>query len=84
MEYFYNTIGDKKRGKEMMVDEEESLKSEVERFGTKCAPDHTPHISTKEQYSKIKDFYQNTFITTRKAEKRNVFVILNSNYYTNS
>ena len=53
VKYFYETKRDKKRAMEITVDDEESLKSELERLGTKRLPDHTAHILTKEQHSKF-------------------------------
>ena len=38
-------------------------------------------LLTKEQYKKVKEFNQNESIITRKADKSNVFVILDKDYY---
>ena len=63
------------------VSEEDNFKCELERFGTKHIIDHTRDVLSRDQYRKIKEKRNNPQITIRKADKSNVFVIPNSQYY---
>ena len=56
IELLFESLRDKARENKVRVSNEESLKSELERIGTKTINDHTNYLLTKEQRDKIKDF----------------------------
>ena len=83
VELFYENVREKIRNKKGTLEDEESFKCELERFGTKQVSDHTPHLLTKDQLSKVKEFNANSNIVTRKADKSNVYVVMNKVDYDN-
>ena len=83
VELFYENVREKVRNKKVTLEDEESFKCELERFGTKQVSDHTPHLLTKDQLSKVKEFNANSSIVTRKADKSNVYVVMNKVDYDN-
>ena len=81
VEMLYENIKEKHRSNEVTIENEESLKSSLERFGMKTPKNFTKDLLTKEQYDKIKCFNLNKDIVTRRADKSNAFVILDKTYY---
>ena len=70
------------KSKKVLVHNEEDLKCELVRFGTKETRDRTEDILTREQqYQLFKEFNQDPSISTRKssvkkADISNIYVIL--------
>ena len=83
IELLFEKIKEKEKNNEITIVNEDLLKSELERIGVK--KNHKMHkdLLTREQYNKIKDFNKIDSIITRKADKSNVFVILDKIYYNN-
>ena len=83
LELLFEDVKELEKSKKVLVHNEEDLKCELERFGTKEIRDRTKDILTREQYKLIKEFNQDPSIITRKADKSNVYVILDKEYYEN-
>ena len=83
IELLYENIKEKEKCKKVLVPEDEALKSELERFGMRNVQDYNKDVLTKNQYKKIKEFNTIESIVTRKADKNNVFVILDKEFYEN-
>lgn len=81
IELLYENIKEKVRSRVINVSNEENLKCELERFGTKRVVDHTRDLLTPEDYNKFKELRNNDQIAIRMADKTNIFVILNSQFY---
>ena len=59
-----------------MVHNEEDFKCELERFGAKEIRDRTKDILTRKQYEFIKEFNKDPSIIMKKADKTNLYIIL--------
>jgi hypothetical protein len=81
IEKLYDDIRDKQRSNTLTIENDDIIKCELERFGMMKPSNFQRDVLSKEQYQKIRDFNSNTSITVRKADKSNVFVILNSDDY---
>ena len=82
IEKLYDSIEEKCKNKELIIKDEEVLKCELKRFGFRKVNHHaTNDILTKDDYAKIKEFRNNDNIIIRKADKSNIFVIMNSKDY---
>jgi len=82
VELLYEDIRTKVQRKDVIVDSEEILKSDLETFGMRPAKNYFSDVLTKEQYTKIKEFNEIDNIITRKADKSNVFVVLDREFYS--
>ena len=83
IEMLYENIKEKEKQKSLTIVNDVCLKSDLEKFGMKRISNFHKDLLTKEQYKKVKEFNQNENIITRKADKSNVFVILDKDYYVN-
>lgn len=81
IELLYENIKDKVRAQKVVLHNEDAMKCELERFGTKNFDDHLPNILSKDQMKKIKEFAKTPTIAIRRADKSNVFVLLDKQYY---
>ena len=81
IELLYEDIRKKQRSNMITGSEEDSFKCELEPFSTKHIIDHTRDVLNRDQYRKVKVIRNKTQIAIRKSDKRNVSVILNSQYY---
>ena len=81
VEKLFEDIKNKETGKAVTIEDESSLKTDLERFGRKeLTPARQP--LSKRQENLIKEFNRNEDIVVRKADKSNVFVILDRDFYT--
>ena len=84
IEKLYERINRNVNDKLIIVQDDEKLKCDLKRHGLRDMHNHQPKdILTKQQYESIKDFRDNKDITIRKADKSNIFVILNRDTYIN-
>ena len=81
IEMLYENIKEKEKQKRVTIVDDACLKSDLEKFGMKKVNHFHEDLLTKEQYKMVKEFNQNDSIITRKADKSNVFVILDKDYY---
>ena len=81
IEMLYENIKEKEKQKSVTIVDDACLKSDLEKFGMKKINHFHEDLLTKEQYTMVKEFNQNDSIITRKADKSNVFVILDKDYY---
>jgi len=81
VELLYDKIKDLEASRKLVIQSDDVLKSELERFGLSHSRDFNSDLLTKFQYQKIKNFNSNDKIITRKADKSNVFVIMDKHYY---
>jgi hypothetical protein len=81
VEKFYQTIVQLEGSNEVTVENFEKLKCELKRYGLNDVKDYNHDILTKKDFELIKEFKQNNNIVIRKADKSNVFVILNKDDY---
>jgi len=83
VEILYNNISDLSSSKKILVENDEVLRSELERFGLRKNRNFHSDLLSSDQYRKVKEFSSNESIVIRKADKSNVFVILERDYYDN-
>ena len=69
--------------KEVRIENMERLKCELKRFGINNITDFNKDLITKEEYECIKKLKNDSSIVIRKADKSNMFVILNKEDYMN-
>lgn len=81
VEILYENIKEKVKMNKIKLVNDENLKSDLESFGMKQHRNYNKDLLTKEQYAKVKQFNQIDNIVTRRADKSNVFVILDKSYY---
>ena len=83
VEKLYEDIKLKESTKLLEIDDDASLEAELERFGLKQQqPCKNP--LTKEQGNLIKEFSSEESVIMRKADKSNVYVLLNKEHYVRS
>ena len=78
IEKLFFTIKKFESEKKVIITDEDRLKCELKRFGLKDRRNFDKDLMTKEQYAKFKELMENDTITKRKADKNNVFVLMNS------
>ena len=84
MEKLYENIERNIKDNLIIVQDDEKLKCDLKRHGLRDMQNHQlVDLLTKEQYKSIKEFRDNNDITIRKADKSNIFVILNREAYIN-
>jgi len=81
VEMLYDDVKEKEKSKNIIIVNEEELKSDLETFGMKSVKEYLPDVLTGEQYRKVREFNRIDSIVTRKADKSNAFVILDKSYY---
>jgi hypothetical protein len=81
VEKFYQNIVQLSDKEEITVENFESLKCELKRYGLNDIKDFNRDILSKTDYEKIKQFKGNNNIVIRKADKSSIFVILNKTDY---
>lgn len=67
--------------KKISVENQDHLKCDLRRFGYNTYKDFNKDLLTREDYGFLKEFCSNPDIVIRKADKSNVFVLLENNYY---
>ena len=83
IEKLYNDIVKQEKCNSVKINDNERLKTELRLFGVKKCSEFHKDILTKEQYNTVRNFMQeNTDIIIRKADKSNVFVIMDRDKYT--
>jgi hypothetical protein len=70
--------------KQIRIIQEDKMKCELEKFGMKNNTDYEKDVLTREQHEKIKKLRDNKDIVIRKADKSNIFVIINKEDYSKS
>jgi len=81
VELLYERICDLSSSKSIVVGNDEVLRSELERFGLRRNKSFESDLLTRDQYDKVKKFASDPSIVIRKADKSNIFVILDRKYY---
>lgn len=81
IEKLYGNIKSEENKKNVVIDNEELLKSELKTFGLKAKRNINNDVITMEQHTLLKELRQDERIIIRKADKSNVFVILNKDDY---
>jgi len=80
VEKLYENIKDKERNGSIKISDDSNLKTELERFGKKKLFGNKNPL-TKDQNKLIKDFINNNDVIIRKADKSNIFVVLDMEKY---
>ena len=81
IEKLYRSISNKADRNIIKISNNEQLKCELKRFGLKRVEDHSKNILNRDQIDLIKNFKNNPNVIVRKADKSNIFVILNKEEY---
>ena len=81
VEKLYEQIKRLESNKDIVIENDELLKCELKRFGIKKINNLRRDILSKDSYQKIADYMKNKEIIVRKADKSNVFVIMNKENY---
>lgn len=81
VEKLYSDIKRERSSHNVFIDNEETLKAELKVFGLRNRVDHSRDLLSKEQYAAIREFVNKPDIIIRKADKSNVFVIMDTTYY---
>ena len=77
VEKLYRGIADQKTRNEIYLTDDERLKCELKRFNLRELKNFSSEVLTKEQHNKIKECNKIENIIVRKADKSNLFVIMN-------
>lgn len=80
-EKLYRRLIDLKRNDKITFNDEENLQCELKRFGLRNIRDFSKDQLTRQQYQMIKTFCNNDNIVIRKADKTNMFVIMDKQKY---
>ena len=80
VEILYEDIKNKENRNIIKITDDSKLKTELERFGSKTMQ-ACKNPLTKEQHKAIRDFTNNKDVIVRKADKSNVFVVMNTQMY---
>ena len=81
VEKLYEDICEGKRNNTVTVENDDELKCQLERFGLQSPRDFQQDLLTREQFQKIRNFNSIDSIIVRKADKSNIFVVLDKDMY---
>ena len=81
IEKLYKNIQAKSKDNTITISEDDQLKCELKRFGLRKPQDFSKNLLDKDQFQLVKDFTRNPDVITRKADKSNLFVIMNKQNY---
>ena len=81
IEKLYEDIQDKVRQDKLSINNIDVLKCELERFGMRRCHDIQHDVLTPREHQRVKELRKVDSIVIRKADKSNVFVILDETYY---
>jgi hypothetical protein len=82
IEKLYSCIKDKEHSEKVTIEDNERLKGELKVFGLRNGNrDFNKDVLNKEQYLKLKELREDNRVIVRKADKSNVFVVMNRDDY---